>query len=162
MSRLHRTALRLVTSPAPTDLRISFCSHCAARPATADPTSRVCEECGLGVLLEASAGIAPVAGGAFLVADQTMSICAVSRGAEELLEVSEVQAVHRHLTELLTLADTDVEDRGSLAFAISSAVSGQPVDKRFTLRPVNLFGVRLPARIGSCGPRPGALVVLDR
>ena len=162
MSRLRRTALRLVPSPAPTDAQISFCSHCAARPGGADRQTRVCEECGLGVLLEASAGIAPLAGGAFLVADQTMSICAVSRGAEELLEISEVQAVHRHLTALLTPADIDVDDRGSLAFAISCAVSGDPVDKRFTLRPVNLFGVRLRARIGSCGPSPGALVVLER
>jgi hypothetical protein len=121
----------------------------------------VCEECGFGVLLEASPSIAPGDGAAFLVADQTMSICAVSRAAEELLEVTEVQAVHRHLTELLTLADTDVEDQGSLAFAISSAVSGYPVENRFMLRPVNLFGVRLRARIGSCGPSAGALVVLE-
>jgi hypothetical protein len=113
------------------------------------------------VLLEASSSIAPARGGAFLVADQKMSICAVSRGAEELLETTEVQAVHRHLTELLTLADTDVDDRGSLAFAISSAVIGDPVEKPFTLRPVNLFGVRLRARIGGCGPPAAALVVLE-
>jgi hypothetical protein len=113
------------------------------------------------VLLEASATIAPPLGGAFLVTDRAMSICAVSRGAEELLEITEVQAVHRHLTELLTPADTDVHNSGGLAFAISSAVEGAVPERRFTLRPANLFGVRLAARLASCGPRASALIVLD-
>jgi hypothetical protein len=91
-----------------------------------------------------------------------MSICAVSRSAEELLEITEVQAVHRHLTELLTPADTEAQNPGSLAFAISAAAGGVDDERRFTLRPANTFGVRLTARIAGCGPQPGALIVLDR
>jgi hypothetical protein len=142
--------------------RVAFCSHCAGQSSVPDPATRVCDQCGFGVMLDATAELAPTAGGAFLVVDRAMSICAVSRGAEDLLEVTEVQAVHRHLTELLTPADTEVQGRGSLAFAISSAVSGASGPRRFTLRPANLFGVRLPVLIGSCGPHPGALIVLDR
>jgi hypothetical protein len=114
------------------------------------------------VLLEADPELAPAPGAAFLVVDRAMSICAISESAEQLLETSEVQAVHRHLTELLTLADTEAQNRGSLAFAVSAAVGGATAIKRFTLRPANHFGVRLVARLGNCGPHPSALIVLDR
>jgi PAS domain-containing protein len=164
---VRQTALKLVTETTWRDEQftaeqVSFCSHCAARATKPDRRTRVCGFCSLGVMLEASAEIAPAVDDAFLVVDRAMSILAVSRGAEALLETTEVQAVHRHLTELLHPPDTEAGNRSSLAFAISSAVSGSPIDKPFTLRPANLFGVRLGARIGSCGPRPGALVILGR
>lgn len=168
MSKAARqTALRLVTETPATQERpgrelVGFCSHCASPATTPDAATRVCGQCGFGVMLEADSGLAPAAGGAFLVVDHAMSILAVSRGAEALLEVTEIHAVHRHLTELLHPADAEAQNRASLAFAVSSAVSGAEVPKGFTLRPANLFGVRLTARIGSCGPHPGALIVLDR
>lgn len=164
MRAIGQTTLRLVPDPYTTGgqlpaERISFCSHCATRPAVPAVT-RVCGECGLGVLLQASMTSAPEPGAAFLVADSAMSICAMSRSAEQLLEITEVQAVHRHLTELLTPADTEAQNSGSLAFAISAAAGGVPDERRFTLRPANMFGVRLTARIASCGPQAGALIVL--
>src|SRR6185437_2857745 len=71
-----RPALRLITpleheAPAPL---VAFCSHCGARPAAmpdgiAAGRSRVCESCGLGLILESSADAAPSAGDAFLVLD---------------------------------------------------------------------------------------------
>jgi hypothetical protein len=164
-SAVRRTkALRLVEDA--TEARSAaeparFCSHCANEAPSEPSRSRVCQACCLGVMLEADPGLAPAPGAAFLVVDRAMSICAISESAEQLLETSEVQAVHRHLTELLTLADTEAQDRGSLAFAVSAAVGGATEIKRFTLRPANQFGVRLVAHLGNCGPHPSALIVLD-
>ncbi|HEY5318468.1 MAG TPA: hypothetical protein VIJ20_10835, partial [Solirubrobacteraceae bacterium] len=87
-----------------------FCGHCGTRPsATAAPATnaRVCESCGLGLLLETAAATAPDAGGAFLVLDSSLSVCAVSRRAEKLLATTETDAVNHHVTELLVPADSE-------------------------------------------------------
>ena len=44
--------------------------------------SRVCEHCGLGLLLEASPDMAPTPADPFLVTDAGQSICAVSKAGE--------------------------------------------------------------------------------
>ena len=82
-----RPALRLVAAPelAPAPPSVLFCSHCGTRPFVSDnaatsPGSRVCGECGLGLILEAAQDVAPHAGDAFLVLDRALSVCAVSAG----------------------------------------------------------------------------------
>ena len=116
-SSTNRPALRLI-SPAelePVVPSVAFCSHCGTRPSTAGsqitPDSRVCGECGLGLILEAGEDIAPHAGDAFLVLDRVLAVCAVSRGAERLLATSEPDAVNRHVSELLMPAGAE-EKRG--------------------------------------------------
>jgi hypothetical protein len=143
---------------------IWFCGHCGARPESSEPPAtdaRVCGSCGLGLLLEAAAHAAPVAGGAFLVLDRSLSVCAVSRGAEKLLATSETDAVNRHVTELLVPADSESQSGSNLAAAVSAATRGADEAVSVFVRPANLFGVRMRAQIVACGPPQAALLAFD-
>ena len=162
-----RPALRLVTPaelepPVPS---VAFCSHCGTRPSAstnhATAGSRVCGECGLGLILEAGEDIAPHTGDAFLVLDRALSVCAVSRGAELLLATCEPDAVNRHVTELLMPADAESARGESLSVAVVWAARGESGIRTTTVRPANTFGIRLTARIAGCGPPRAALLVLD-
>ncbi|MBV9337463.1 MAG: hypothetical protein JO243_16385 [Solirubrobacterales bacterium] len=160
-----RPVLRLLSTPlereAPGPL-VSFCSHCGSHPraAAAQARSRVCETCGLGLILESRADVAPDAGDAFLVLDRSLAVCAVSAGAEYLLATSEPDAVNRHVTDLLMPAGTEDTGGHSLAMAVAWAARGEGGTHTIVVRPANTFGIRLTARIASCGPTPAALVVL--
>jgi ribosomal protein S27AE len=137
-----------------------FCGHCGESQ-DSPAASRVCPRCGLGLLLRADAGLAPKAGEAFLVLDQSLSVCAVSEGAERLLAISEPDAVNRHVTELLEPAACERHARVSLAAAVFRAACGEGEPLAVTVRPARTFGVRLHARIGPCGPHAAALLVFD-
>lgn len=165
IARTGRPALRLVTpvereAPAPL---VSFCSHCGTRPApgSVSPHSRVCRACSLGLILESSAEVAPDAGGAFLVLDRSLAVCAVSRAAEQLLDTSEPDAVNRHVTDLLMPAGVEETGGENLSTSVVWAARGDGGIRTVVVRPANTFGIRLTARIASCGPSPAALVVLD-
>lgn len=151
--------LSLVPAPEPVPV-VSFCSHCGAAPAP-EAQSRVCAECELGLVLTAAQDIAPSPGGAFIVIDNTMSVCAVSAAAEQLLAVSETDAVNRHLTELVVPADAEAAAPENLAVAVTWAARGEEGAQAVNIRPANTFGVRIRARIASCGPRPAAILVFD-
>jgi hypothetical protein len=143
---------------------VLFCSHCGARPGpdtAAWGDSRVCPSCGLGLMLQTSADLAPEQGGAFVVLDSSMCVCAVSDEAERVLATSETDAVNRHVTELLAPADAETQDANNLAVAITWAARGDGEVRQVTVRPTNVFGVRLKARIGSCGPPRAALLVFE-
>lgn len=144
--------------------RVWFCSHCGVRPEAAEPPAsdaRVCESCGLGLLLDAAAHTAPDSGDAFVVLDRSLSVCAVSRSAEELLATTETAAVNHHVTELLVPADSESQSSANLAAAITAATRGDEPRAVF-VRPANLFGVRMRARIAPCGPAPAALVAFEQ
>src|ERR1700742_2728778 len=83
---------------------VEFCGHCGEPPQPGSD-SRVCDSCQLGLMLTAGADVAPAPGGAFVVIDSSMSVCAVSAAAERLLATHETEAVNRHLTELIVPAD---------------------------------------------------------
>jgi hypothetical protein len=156
-----RATLALVQSPAPagSDL-VCFCGHCGVHADAPTSTSRVCTGCGLGVMLTADASLAPAPGAPFVIVDCSLSVCAVSRGAEQLLGVTETAAVNRHVTELFVPAEAEAEDPANLAVAIAWAARGEePGHRHATIRPANVFGVRMPARIGRCGPPTAALVL---
>jgi hypothetical protein len=143
---------------------VTFCSHCGTRAGWADVAlapSRVCDGCGLGLLLQAGSDEAPNEGDAFLVLDSSLSICAVSSAAEKLLATREIDAVHRHITELLLPADAEAQARDNLAVAVSWAARGDTAAHAVTVRPSNAFGIRMRARITSCGPPQAALVVFE-
>jgi hypothetical protein len=152
---------RVEDAPGPT---IWFCGHCGTRPQGTDPpatNARVCGSCGLGLLLESPAYAAPDAGGAFLVLDRSLSVCAVSRGAEKLLATSETDAVNRHVTELLVSADSESQSGSNLAAAVSAATRGANGHGSVFVRPANLFGVRMRAQIVPCGPPQAALLAFE-
>jgi hypothetical protein len=121
----------------------------------------VCSACSLGLILEAAEDIAPHAGGAFLVLDRALSVCAVSRAAEQLLATSEPDAVNRHISDLLMPADAEEDGGDSLSVAVAWAARGDGGTRTTIVRPANTFGIRLTARIAGCGPPRAALMVLD-
>lgn len=141
-----------------------FCGHCAAPSpggAAPPPTARVCSRCGLGLLLETRDDAVPDPRDAFLVVDSRLLVQAMSREAQTLLGLAEEDAVDRPVSELLVPADAEGESRGGLAAAIVEAASGDGPDGRAFIRPWNTFGVRMRARIATCGPPRAALIVLD-
>jgi len=140
---------------------VSFCSHCGERPASANPSSRVCPSCGLGLMLQSAADVAPAPGDPFVVLDDSLSVCAVSAAAEMLLATCETDAVNRHITELLVPADAETNGPANLAVAVTWAARGDEQTRHVVVRPANTFGIRLKARISSCGPPKAALVVFD-
>jgi hypothetical protein len=159
-----RPALRLVHGQQAEEFGWSwFCGHCAAPSpdgAPPAPTARVCRQCGLGLLIETREDAAPEPREAFLVVDSKMLVQAMSREAETLLKVREDLAVHRPLSELLVPADAEGDASG---FAAAIAESASTVDEPSYafVRPWNTFGVRVRARIATCGPPRAALIVLE-
>jgi PAS domain-containing protein len=161
----QRSALTLVSGGRDTpEIFRWFCGHCAAPSpggAAPPPTARVCTRCGLGLLLETREDAVPDPRDAFLVVDSRLLVQAMSREAQTLLGLPEEDAVDRPVSELLVPADAEGEPRGGLAAAIAEAASGDGPDGRAFIRPWNTFGVRMRARIATCGPPRAALIVLD-
>lgn len=161
----RRALLRLVPQTAE-DYAPSqwFCGHCGSPPPnneTPAPPARVCGECGLGLLLEARADAAPRQNDPFLIVDASLHVCALSAESEKLLAVAETDVINRPVTELLTPADAEAAGPESLAAAIMWAARGEDQPTRVMVRPANVFGVRMPLRVGACGPPRAALLVLE-
>ena len=162
-------ALRVIGSPAPAAAapRTVFCSHCAKTPPgglAPEVGSRVCTSCNLGLLLEAPEALAPKGRDAFVVVDRTLAVQALSKRAEKLLGLREVDAIDRRITDLVVPADAESADPArphSLSALLVEAAAGADEVTETVVRPADEFGVRFAARIGPCGPAPGALVVLD-
>jgi PAS domain-containing protein len=119
----------------------------------------VCPTCGFGLLLEAPVDVAPAPNDPFIVVDQTLSVCAVSRAAERLLGISETEAVNRHVSAFLSGSDAEGGENPLIA-ALAITARGDGPTQNLVVRPANTFGVRYWARIGRCGPPKAALVVL--
>jgi hypothetical protein len=155
---------RLVALPGHGDRRpdVQFCGHCGRPPVEADiqPVSRVCTRCGLGLMVAAPPEAAPSPRDPFLLVDGQLSICAVSRLAEELLLVDETEAVNSHIGDLLVPADAEIAGPESLVNLIVHAARGAGETRHVVLRPAKEFGIRFWARIAPCGPPRAALVVL--
>ena len=165
-ARNGRPALRLLAAPAEQEAlapTVSFCSHCGTRPTPGGdhPASRVCGTCGFGLILESREDVAPRAGDAFLVLDRSLSVCAVSDAAERLLATCEPDAVNRHVTDLLMPAGAEGDGSEDLSLAVMWAARGDGGMRSAVVRPANTFGIRLTARIASCGPPRAALLVLE-
>jgi hypothetical protein len=157
-----RPALALVP-PLPEAPPVAFCGHCGVRPQPDEATSptRVCSSCGLGLLLQCDADVAPNAGDAYLVLDHALSVCAMSDAAERLLATREIDAIHHPITQLLVPADAEASAEADLAAAIMWSARGDTRVSHTVVRPANMFGVRLKARIAGCGPPRAALLVFE-
>ncbi|MEA2155409.1 MAG: hypothetical protein QOE11_1549 [Solirubrobacteraceae bacterium] len=139
----------------------AFCGHCGVPPAQeVEHQSRVCGHCGLGLVLQAPADVAPRADEPFLVVDSTLSVCAVSAAAEELLGIVETAAVNKHIIDFLVPADANAASADNLLVLLVEAASGPGEPRSAVVRPREEFGVRYRARIGVCGPPHAALLVL--
>jgi PAS domain-containing protein len=112
-------------------------------------------------MLETRRDIAPNHRDAFLVIDSSLLVQAMSWRAETLLGVTEDSAVNHPVMELLVPADAEAGRPARFAAALAEAASGADEPVSAFVRPWNTFGVRLRARVASCGPPRAALVVLE-
>jgi hypothetical protein len=164
MEPSQRPALRLVQSTTEPAVEYAwFCGHCAAPSISHGPPpphARVCGSCGLGLLLETRADVAPNPDDSFLVVDSQLLVQAVSVNAERILGVDEEQAIDQPVSQLLVPADAEAAGISSFAAAVADAMSSEVPSQTF-VRPWNTFGVRMRVRIGACGPPAAALIVLD-
>ncbi|MGP0051786.1 MAG: hypothetical protein ACLPZR_23490 [Solirubrobacteraceae bacterium] len=162
----QRPALRLVEGGLDTAAEwLWFCGHCAAPSpggAPPAPSARVCPLCGLGLLLEAREDAVPDSRDAFLVVDSSLLVQAMSREAQTLLAVTEEMAINKPVGDLLVPADAEAQGRTGFAAAVAQAADGDDAEPgRAFVRPWNTFGVRMRARIATCGPPRAALIVLE-
>jgi len=141
---------------------VSFCGHCGLAPSAAGraTSSRVCGHCGLGLVLRAASDVAPALHEPFLVVDATLSVCAVSALAEELLGVDETAAVNKHVADFLVPADANAPSAANLLALLVEVASGSDEPRTAVVRPRQEFGVRVRAPVGACGPPHAALLVL--
>jgi hypothetical protein len=154
------THLRLVPAVAEPQPQRTFCGHCGAEPES-ELHGRVCETCGLGVLLTANADAAPRPGEPFMIVDGSLCVCALSQVAEELLGVQETEAVNRHLSEFLVPADAEAAGADNLMDLVINAASAGSEARVAVVRPPDEFGIRFRAQVGACGPPRAALLVLS-
>lgn len=152
--------LRLVPAVAAPQPQTTFCGHCGAEPET-DIHGRVCETCGLGVLLTANADAAPGPDDPFMIVDGSLCVCAVSRLAEGLLGADETEAVNRHLSEFLVPADAEATSAENLMDLVINAASDSAEPRVAVVRPPDEFGIRFRVQVGACGPPRAALLILS-
>ena len=114
----------------------------------------------MGMLLQAPAEFAPSPSDPFVVVDGSLTICGLSRIAEELLGVSETEAVNRHIGEFLVPGDAEAPTSENLGALLAWAARGDAPATSVVVRPTNTFGVRYWARVSPCGPPQAALLVL--
>lgn len=158
----ERALLRLVPAPADEAPEVLFCSHCAAPPPTSQAArSRVCSLCGFGIVLSASATVAPRAGDAFVIIDGSLRLAGLSAGAERLLDVDEPDAVDRPVSDFLEPADAEPRSNDELLRSVIEVASGRTGPQSVVIRPTGEYGVRFTARLGRCGLPPGALLLLS-
>jgi PAS domain-containing protein len=112
-------------------------------------------------MLETRRDIAPSHRDAFLVIDSSLLVQAMSWRAETLLGVTEDSAVNRPVAQLLMAADAEAGRPARFAAALAEAAAGADEPLIAFVRPWNTFGVRLRARIASCGPPRAALLILE-
>jgi PAS domain-containing protein len=112
-------------------------------------------------MLETRQDIVPTHRDAFLVIDSSLLVQAMSWRAETLLGMSEDGAVNHPVMQLLVPADAEAGRPGRFAAALAEAADGADEPVTAVVRPWNTFGVRLRAKVASCGPPRAALVVLE-
>jgi hypothetical protein len=152
--------LRLVPAVGEPQPQKTFCGHCGEEPKS-DFTGRVCDSCGLGILLTAAADAAPGPDAPFMIVDGSLCVCALSRVAEELLGVEETDAVNRHLSEFLVPADAEASATDNLMDLVIHAASDDSQTRPTVVRPPDEFGIRFRAQVAACGPPRAALLVLS-
>jgi PAS domain-containing protein len=139
---------------------IAFCARCGAPPPDGGRLkgSRVCQRCCLGLVLRASADVAPEPDEAFLVIDPALTISALSLRAERLLAVSETAAVGRPLSAFVTPAAEGFE-AALRAAASNSAPNSRRVEHVLGWAG-GAGGPPRRMRVGPCEPPPAAVLVV--
>ena len=144
---------------------LRFCTRCG-EPAESPPLEegplsqpRVCDSCGMGVLLSCTREALPGARAAFVIATVDLKVNAVSVGAEAIFG-AELNVIGSYLLDLVT------SPMGDAHFA--KLVTGAAVRSREpVVIPVKPQGAgseevgMLAARVSTCGPPRAALVTVE-
>jgi PAS domain-containing protein len=146
--------------------RTRFCSRCAVTAEEPEGQlvpygfGRVCERCGMGVMLSAPQKAVPASGGAFVVVTREGRVSAVSEPAEHLVG-GEADLLGAPIASALTSEDGDEH----LVRVLARAAGGGREVVELPVTPTGEGSARLgpmKARVASCGPPRAALLVLER
>lgn len=166
MTAIAQTSAALPVAPPQRVERVRFCTRCGTTSDEPDTQllpygyDRVCERCGMGIMLTGPRKALAGAGAAFLVISRDGKISAVSEAAERLLG-DEQTLIGTPLTSSITSSQGDDQFVRLLARAAGGGrevtdvrvVAAAPAARR--LGPLRV-------RIASCGPPRAALLVLER
>jgi hypothetical protein len=143
---------------------IRFCSRCG-HPADEPPGRpelyrRVCERCGMGMVLSCARDALPGDAAAFLICTYDLTVSAVSQAGERVFGKEE-KIVGTHLLELVTspLGDDQLAQHAGRA-------AQRPCEP--LVMPLRLVSAKAPgmgtlaARIATCGPPRAALVTVEQ
>jgi hypothetical protein len=125
-----------------------FCTHCGV--VTDDAPQRVCESCGLGIVLHCARDAAPRPGAAFLVVTTDLRVSAASVTATEAFGD---ELIGESLLDLL-------RGDGALPRQVARAAMGSRKSATAWVR-AGEHGRPHRARIVACGDPPAALIVLS-
>ena len=127
-----------------------FCTHCGV--VTDDAPQRVCEHCGLGIVLYCAREAAPGPGAAFLIVTTDLRVTGASAAAEDVF-TDTFELVGAPLLGVL---------RGDAALPrqVARAAMGSRKAATGWVR-IGEHGRPFRARIVGCGDPPAALVVLS-
>jgi hypothetical protein len=159
------TLFRIDGPSAPIESKpIRFCSRCGhpseEPPGRFERQRRVCDRCGMGMLLSCSREALPGTAAAFLICTHELTVSAVSEAAERIFGAEET-ILGRSLLDVVTspLGADHVARYAGLA-------AQRPTDPVvMPLLPVASEGNRggvLAARIATCGPPRAALVTVEQ
>jgi hypothetical protein len=127
-----------------------FCTHCGV--VTDDAPQRVCESCGLGVVLYCAREGAPHPDAPFLIVTTDLRVTGASAAAERLF-TDRFELLGKPLFDV-------VRGDGSFPRQVARAAMGSRKVTTAWVRPGD-HGRPLRARILACGDPPAALVVLS-
>jgi hypothetical protein len=143
---------------------IRFCSRCGQPseepPKRPDERGRVCDLCGMGLMLSTSREALPGAAAAFVIVTFDLSVSAVSDAGEKLFG-PEQSIVGTPLLELVTspLGDEQLARHVGHAAQRASEPVVMPV-RLLSPRRAPRFGT-MAARVATCGPPRAALVTVE-
>jgi hypothetical protein len=136
---------------------VRFCSRCGHSP---EERLRVCEACGMGVVLTGTRAEPSLHGTAFLICTHELTVTAVSRAAERIFG-KQAGLLGAPLLELVTCPLG--EDQLGRHAALAALRPSDPV-----VLPLRLLSPKrsavgtLAARITTCGPPRAALVTVEQ
>lgn len=127
-----------------------FCTHCGV--VTDDAPQRVCESCGLGVVLSCARDAAPRPDAAFLIVTTDLRVTGASAAAERMF-TDTFELIGRPLLDVM-------RGDGALPRQVARAAMGSRKTATAWVR-TEEHGRPFRARITACGDPPAALVVLS-
>jgi hypothetical protein len=142
---------------------IHFCSRCGCpaeqAPGRPEARRRVCDQCGMGMVLSCPRDALPGDASAFLIVDHELEVRAVSKAAERYFG-KEGELIGNPLLELVTSPLGD--DQLARKAATAAQRTTDPV-----IMPLRLASPKgsdvgtMAARIATCGPPRAALITVE-